>query len=1307
MRKLKTIFLISALLFFSNAVSGINGKNESNPEVFIQNKGQLIDFDKNLHGEILYYYQSKTLDIYFRAGGLTYIFKKGNDIPWKAGASDEEQVKLFRDFMNDSTLYYRLDVNFENAGSEINLFGEGGSGFYSNYYYPHCPNGIFSVEHFSKIRYSNVYDGVDFVYFLKDGKLKYDIEVRNPYSFHEIALKFDGAKNIKLIKNELHINSPVGEIVETLPKSYFQNTNEEIDVFYELNDDVVLFNSEQTLDHSFVIDPEISWTSFYDDSFWNGSNVAVDVKGDQFVIVNYGFNSNLPTLNPGGSAYFQNTNAGSGDYKILKFDTNGVRIWVTYYGGSDYENTPDVVIDYNDNIIVVGQCESTDIPVQNAGGYYDATYNTLSIGDGGTAILRFNSSGVRNWATHYDYVQWPDVDVDQNNNIYVVGNSEYDNPPVQTLSGAYNQATVSNDASGTSKSDDIFIIKFNSSTSRTWATNLGSTSDEFASDIHVGSDNYLNILGYGDNYYGTGIVTQNPGGGAYYDNTLGIGSGGSSTDRDDALIYRFNTSGALIWGTAFSGTLAENMQNGRITCDNSNNVIIYGETRSTDLPVLNPGGGAYYDGTFTASSSNFNPFLARFSTGGVLNWCTYFGTYGLGFGMNMSSYVGVTSDDKLIVIATEGGGVPGTFPLVPRTGDYNATLSVYMGVYVAEFSSTLSLDWSTYYAGATDRNMLGDAAITDDACGYAIYMVSNWQEFNVAATDPPWVQPTPSSYQNTVHSTVGDGSGLITRLSSLPPDATITAAGPFCISDGSTSLTAATSGGTWSGTGVSSGGVFDPSAAGVGTHTIYYTISGSCGAIDSLDIDVVALANATITPAGPFCETDVSVALSAATGGGTWSGTGVSVGGNFDPNTAGPGTHEIIYTISGSCGSADTIDVIVEAMPDATITPVGPFCSNDPAVTLVVADTGGVWSGSGVNSSGVFDPSIAGAGTQEIIYTISGTCSDADTIDIIVTQAADATITPAGPYCISDASEFLSAVDAGGTWSGTGVDPVTGEFDPSIAGNGTHDIVYTISGACGDADTISILVYTQADASITAAGPYCDQDSVFTLLAATPGGTWSGSGITSTSAGTFNPNTAGIGTHTITYSISGACGDTATTVIEVYRSQELDAIVTIESCNTALDASIDLSVSYGNNPFTYYWSNGAGTQDLSSLGDGTYSVTVTDVYGCEVRDSYVVDESLDDCDGTDPHAVVPNAFSPNGDGENDMLFVRGKDVAQLNFIIYDRWGEKVFETQSLNIGWDGTFRGKELDPGVFVYYMHAIFTDGSEKIEKGDITLVK
>jgi gliding motility-associated-like protein len=1366
-------------MIFSGAVAQSVEKNDISQKIFMENKGQLIDFEQSKKDEYLFYSQSDNLDVYFKRDGLTYVFKKGNSLSWQNAQNELEERDLFESFLKDSTAYYRLDFVFLNSLDDVSVSGEGKSDYYNNFYLSQCPEGVMQVYQYSKIRYTNVYEGVDFVFFMQNGEIKYNIEVNNPYSFYEIALEFKGAENLILKENEIQIHSPVGLIKENLPKSYYVTENnkigEEIEITYNLENEIVRFTSKDPLNSAFVIDPVISWTTYYDDSFWNGSNANIDVKGNQFVIASYGFNSNFPTLDAGGSSYYQNLNAGSGDYKILKFDTNGVRIWATYFGGSDYENTADIVIDYNDKIILVGQTASSDLPVQTAGGYYDNSY-TAGTYAGGSCIARFNSIGVLEWSTHYDYVHYPKVDVDYNNNIYVVGSSEYDNPPVQFLSGAYNQATVSPDAGG-GNSDDIFIIKFNASTNRIWATNLGSTSDEFIADLHVGTDNYLNILAYGDNYYGTGIVTVNPGGGAYYDNTLGIGSGGSSTDRYDALLYRFTPSGSLFWGTAFGGSLLDNMQKARITVDNSNNIIIYGETRSIDLPCISPGGGAYYDNTFTTTSS-YNPFLARFSSLGVLNWCTYFGNHGLGTGMNMSSYIGVTDNNELIVVATEGGGVPGTFPLVPRTGDYNATLNVYMGVYIAEFSSSLSLDWSTYYAGTTDRNMLGDAQVVTDACGYALYMVSNWQKYNAAATDPPWVKPIPSSYQNTVHSTTGSGSGLITRFSSLPPDATITPAGPFCDNDAPFSLNAVDAGGTWSGNGVNSSGVFDPSAAGSGTHQIIYTISGSCGDADTINIivndsydatitaagpfcdndapvtlsavdaggtwsgngvnattgvfnpstagvgthtitysisgtcgdsDTISIVvnnsyDATITPAGPFCDNDAPFSLTTIDPGGTWSGNGVNSSGVFDPSAAGSGTHQIIYTISGSCGDADTINIIVNDSYDATITPAGPFCDNDAPFSLTTVDPGGTWSGNGVNSSGVFNPLSAGSGTHQVIYTISGSCGDADTINIVVNQASDATITPAGPFCISQSTQTLTVVDSGGTWSGTGVNS-SGVFDPSSAGIGQHEIIYTIADPCGDADTITIEVVDNYDATITAAGPFCDNESAVQLTAVDGGGSWTGTGVSS--SGLFDPSAAGQGSHEIIYAIPDPCGDADTIDIIVNESPSLMLTATDESCTGAADGQILSSVSGGSIPYTYLWSTGAITQNLLDIGEGTYVLTVTDANGCIDEDSVELFDPLIACDSLDPHIVIPNIFSPNADGENDVLYVRGSGVETLLFIVYDRWGEKVFESSSLDNGWDGTYRGRAMDAAVFVYYIKARFINGEEQTLKGNVTLIR
>ncbi|MCB0814863.1 MAG: gliding motility-associated C-terminal domain-containing protein, partial [Flavobacteriales bacterium] len=93
------------------------------------------------------------------------------------------------------------------------------------------------------------------------------------------------------------------------------------------------------------------------------------------------------------------------------------------------------------------------------------------------------------------------------------------------------------------------------------------------------------------------------------------------------------------------------------------------------------------------------------------------------------------------------------------------------------------------------------------------------------------------------------------------------------------------------------------------------------------------------------------------------------------------------------------------------------------------------------------------------------------------------------------------------------------------------------------------------------------------------------------------------------------------------------------------------------------------------------------------------------CD--EPDIFVPNAFTPNGDGSNDLLFVRGRFITELDFQVFDRWGEKVFETSDQNVGWDGTFRGKPVDPAVFVYHLTVRCEDGQRYFKKGNVTVIR
>ncbi len=119
----------------------------------------------------------------------------------------------------------------------------------------------------------------------------------------------------------------------------------------------------------------------------------------------------------------------------------------------------------------------------------------------------------------------------------------------------------------------------------------------------------------------------------------------------------------------------------------------------------------------------------------------------------------------------------------------------------------------------------------------------------------------------------------------------------------------------------------------------------------------------------------------------------------------------------------------------------------------------------------------------------------------------------------------------------------------------------------------------------------------------------------------------------------------------------------------------------------------------------TYVLTITDSLGCSNSDSVTVYVKTTIC--RDPELFVPSAFSPNQDGKNDILFVRGNAIKELYFAVYDRWGELVFESNNKTIGWNGMHKGQEAHPGVYVYYLKAICFGESEFKYKGNVTLLR
>ncbi len=544
------------------------------------------------------------------------------------------------------------------------------------------------------------------------------------------------------------------------------------------------------------------------------------------------------------------------------------------------------------------------------------------------------------------------------------------------------------------------------------------------------------------------------------------------------------------------------------------------------------------------------------------------------------------------------------------------------------------------------------------------------------------------------------------------------------------------SGGTWSGpSGLTGGdlGTFDPATNTAGTYT--YTVNDCSGSPQTADVVV------TITPApvaGTFgsttlCPTDPATDLFNQLGGspgtgGTWSGPSALANGDqgtFDPATNAAGTY--LYTVTNSCGT-DTASVTVTITPNPIPGTNGTasLCSNASSINLLdslggTPSSGGTWSGpSGLTGGdlGTFDPATNTAGTYT--YTVNDCSGSPQTADVVVT------ITPAPnagtngniTLCNTDPSTDLfnqlgGSPDNGGTWS-PALTSGTGVFDPAVDAGGTY--TYTVTNSCGSisADvTVTVTPCTTPTANYTVSDSIVCAGECITFTDASSGATswqWTftgGSPSSATGAGPHNVCYGTDGTYNVELIVTNSNGsDTATSTVVVNATPVIDA---------GFDVTINLGDSTELNAIgtngTYSWTPPTwldcgvpcigSTQTSTPEETITYTVIVTDSNGCTASDDVTVIVDFD-------YVIwVPNIFSPNGDGANDEVFVRGAGVASLQFFIYDRWGEKVFETTDMDTGWDGTFRGKKMNNAVFVYYLEATFLDGTEVTKKGDITLVR
>ncbi len=145
--------------------------------------------------------------------------------------------------------------------------------------------------------------------------------------------------------------------------------------------------------------------------------------------------------------------------------------------------------------------------------------------------------------------------------------------------------------------------------------------------------------------------------------------------------------------------------------------------------------------------------------------------------------------------------------------------------------------------------------------------------------------------------------------------------------------------------------------------------------------------------------------------------------------------------------------------------------------------------------------------------------------------------------------------------------------------------------------------------------------------------------------------------------------------------------------------AIDISIVENNPPYAFDWSTGEQGEDISGLTTGTYSVTINDKSGCELQQSFIVPDSI-------PY-LIPNAFFPSGTEEINKNFkiYQAQNVHIESTQIFDRWGEKVYESQGDEY-WDGSYKGKVLAPGVYLYKI-VIDSPCGKETETGQVLLLR
>ncbi len=450
-----------------------------------------------------------------------------------------------------------------------------------------------------------------------------------------------------------------------------------------------------------------------------------------------------------------------------------------------------------------------------------------------------------------------------------------------------------------------------------------------------------------------------------------------------------------------------------------------------------------------------------------------------------------------------------------------------------------------------------------------------------------------------------------------------------------------------------------------------------------------------------------------------WSNAGVTTEDN--PNL-GPGIYTITVTDNIGCTAGNTYTITEPTLLTTAVSfTFNPRCNagSDGIVNIIV--------GGGTQPySYLWSP---GNGTSQNLNNVT-----ANTYTVVVSDAslctatATATLTEPTPYNIALSTSNLLCY---GATDGTASVTVSGETSPytyfwsnfstapSITGldGGPFSVVIEDVNGCDTIVTSTITSPGEIDIQLTAFEPLCADSGNGSITTVVLGGTspfgynWTGTGgFTSTQQ---NPQ-VGSGSYSVTVTDANNCTGSESTGVNAPSSFTVSVVGISPTCIGDSSGAAVASTAGGTGPYTYVWSS-SPSDDLSyieHLPRGAYSVTVTDVNGCQSTGQAVLSEPAtnpESCKADKFVVLVPTAFSPNGDNINDKLVAIMRNVQKLEFSVFNRWGEQVYTNSNMlpGDGWDGIFRNREQPMGSYIWVFNVTYINGVHATERGTATLVR